>query len=61
MIKSSQLSVLPDRLMCMTAAATAEDAGHARWTFRVRVSSTAFTALMAEWDRCRWLWNEGHR
>ncbi|MEV7526822.1 transposase [Streptomyces sp. NPDC091371] len=33
-------------------------AGHARWTFRVRVSSTALTALMAEWDRCRWIWNE---
>ncbi len=36
----------------------AGDAGYARWTFRVRVSSTAHTALMAEWDRCRWIWNE---
>lgn len=36
----------------------AEDAGHARWTFRLRVSSTARTALLAEWDRCRWVWNE---
>ncbi|MFD3482337.1 RNA-guided endonuclease InsQ/TnpB family protein [Streptomyces sp. NPDC058665] len=34
------------------------DAGHARWTFRVRVPSTARTALLAEWDRCRWIWNE---
>ncbi|MCJ0872931.1 transposase [Streptomyces sp. AP-93] len=34
------------------------DAGHARWTFRVRVSSTALATLMAEWDRCRWIWNE---
>lgn len=22
------------------------------------MSSTARTALMAEWDRCRWVWNE---
>ncbi|GAA3356136.1 RNA-guided endonuclease TnpB family protein [Streptomyces antimycoticus] len=42
----------------MTTAATVEDAGHARWTFRIRVSSTARTALMGEWDRCRWIWNE---
>ncbi|MGW5674227.1 RNA-guided endonuclease InsQ/TnpB family protein [Streptomyces sp. NPDC003860] len=33
-------------------------AGHARWTFRLRVSSTACRALLAEWDRCRWVWNE---
>ncbi|EFL15925.1 RNA-guided endonuclease TnpB family protein [Streptomyces sp. C] len=42
----------------MVTTALAGDAGHARWTFRVRVSSTALTALMAEWDRCRWIWNE---
>ena len=35
-----------------------EDAAHARYTFRLRVSSTARTALLAEWDRCRWIWNE---
>jgi putative transposase len=35
-----------------------EDAGHARYTYRLRVSSTARTALLAEWDRCRWIWNE---
>ncbi|MGW1843356.1 RNA-guided endonuclease InsQ/TnpB family protein [Streptomyces sp. NPDC001966] len=34
------------------------DAGHARYAYRLRVSSTAHTALMAEWDRCRWIWNE---
>jgi putative transposase len=44
--------------MCMTTAATAEDAGQARWTFRLRVSSTALAALLGEWDRCRWIWNE---
>ncbi|MFB7238471.1 MULTISPECIES: RNA-guided endonuclease InsQ/TnpB family protein [unclassified Streptomyces] len=36
----------------------AEGAGHARWSFRLRVSSTARTALLGEWDRCRWIWNE---
>ena len=35
-----------------------EDAGHARYTYRLRVSSTARTALLAEWARCRWVWNE---
>ena len=35
-----------------------EDTGPARYTFRLRVSSTARTALLAEWDRCRWIWNE---
>lgn len=39
-------------------AAGADGAGHARYTFRLRVPSTAHTLLMAEWDRCRWLWNE---
>lgn len=39
-------------------AAGAVGAGHARYTFRLRVSSTARTALTAEWDRCRWIWNE---
>ncbi|GCB46900.1 RNA-guided endonuclease TnpB family protein [Streptomyces sp. NL15-2K] len=34
------------------------EVGHARYTYRLRVSSTARTALAAEWDRCRWVWNE---
>ncbi|MEV4917327.1 transposase [Streptomyces tirandamycinicus] len=43
----------------MTTAAIAEEvAGHARYAFRLRVSSTARTALEAEWGRCRWVWNE---
>ncbi|WEB42843.1 transposase [Streptomyces yunnanensis] len=42
----------------MTAGAITEDAGYARYTFRVRLSSTARRALDAEWDRCRWIWNE---
>src|SRR5438876_185131 len=44
--------------MCMTTEAEAEVAGHARYTYRLRLSSTARRALEAEWDRCRWTWNE---
>jgi putative transposase len=39
-------------------AAGAEAAGYARYTFRLRLSATARTALAGEWDRCRWVWNE---
>ncbi|MFJ9374617.1 RNA-guided endonuclease TnpB family protein, partial [Streptomyces sp. NPDC101455] len=41
-----------------TLLKASEDAGHARYTYRLRVSSTARTGLMAEWARCRWVWNE---
>jgi putative transposase len=41
-----------------TAARADEVAGHARYTYRLRLSSTARTALEAEWGRCRWVWNE---
>ncbi|MGH3309056.1 MAG: RNA-guided endonuclease InsQ/TnpB family protein [Streptomyces sp.] len=42
----------------MTALKVAEETGHARYTYRLRVSSTALTTLEAEWTRCRWIWNE---
>lgn len=42
----------------MAQVGAAAEAGHARYTYRLRVSSTARTVLAAEWDRCRWLWNE---
>lgn len=32
--------------------------GYARFTYRVRISATAERALLAEWDRCRWTWNQ---
>src|ERR1700761_3314592 len=32
--------------------------GLARYTFRVRVSVAAECALLAEWGRCRWVWNQ---
>ncbi|MFC7247237.1 RNA-guided endonuclease InsQ/TnpB family protein [Catellatospora aurea] len=35
-----------------------DDAGHARYMYRLRVSKAAATSLEAEWARCRWVWNE---
>ena len=32
--------------------------GHARFTYRARVSATARRALRCEWGRCRWVWNQ---
>lgn len=34
------------------------DGAHARYTYRLRPSSTAEQALLVEWDRCRWVWNQ---
>lgn len=42
----------------MTTPSESGTAGHARYTYRLRVSSTARAALLAEWGRCRWIWNE---
>ncbi|WP_406477248.1 RNA-guided endonuclease InsQ/TnpB family protein [Streptomyces platensis] len=42
----------------MATEAKAAGGGHARFAYRLRVSSTARAALEAEWDRCRWVWNE---
>ncbi|RSN16990.1 transposase [Streptomyces sp. WAC 01325] len=42
----------------MTTGATAEVTGYCRYTYRLRLSSTARTALETEWDRVRWVWNE---
>lgn len=42
----------------MTTPKETEEAGHARYTYRLRVSSTALAGLLSEWDRCRWTWNE---
>lgn len=40
------------------AAEEADGAAPARYTYRLRVSATAYAALPAEWGRCRWIWNE---
>ncbi|MFI0911137.1 RNA-guided endonuclease InsQ/TnpB family protein [Streptomyces abikoensis] len=42
----------------MAQVKAAVEAGHARYTYRLRLSSAASAALAAEWDRCRWVWNE---
>ncbi|MFE4751800.1 RNA-guided endonuclease InsQ/TnpB family protein [Streptomyces mirabilis] len=42
----------------MTTLSEADGAGCARYTYRLRVSPSACTALEAEWARCRWIWNE---
>ncbi|MFH8529711.1 RNA-guided endonuclease InsQ/TnpB family protein [Streptomyces tendae] len=42
----------------MAHAGADERRGHARYTYRVRVSSAARALLVSEWGRCRWLWNE---
>jgi putative transposase len=31
---------------------------HVRFTYRARVSATAERALLGEWGRCRWVWNQ---
>ncbi|MER5488815.1 transposase [Streptomyces sp. NPDC002812] len=42
----------------MTALQETEGAGYVRFTYRLRVSSTALAKLSGEWARCRWTWNE---
>ncbi|GAA3999700.1 hypothetical protein GCM10022232_41990 [Streptomyces plumbiresistens] len=42
----------------MAQVAAAVEVEHARYAYLLRVSSTARTALAADWDRCRWVWNE---
>ncbi|MFD5015797.1 RNA-guided endonuclease InsQ/TnpB family protein [Streptomyces chartreusis] len=42
----------------MTTEVNAEVFRHCRYTYRLRLSSTARTVLEAEWDRVRWVWNE---
>ncbi|WP_406467525.1 RNA-guided endonuclease InsQ/TnpB family protein [Streptomyces sp. NBC_01594] len=34
------------------------ESGSARYTYRLRVSSTALALLLKEWDCCRWVWNQ---
>ncbi|MFF4430755.1 RNA-guided endonuclease InsQ/TnpB family protein [Streptomyces sp. NPDC001513] len=42
----------------MAAAGEVGAAGYARYTYRLRVSSSAHSALLSEWDRSRWVWNQ---
>lgn len=34
------------------------NSGVARYTYRLRMSASARQALLTEWDRCRWVWNQ---
>lgn len=40
------------------ATTQAGDAGHARYTYRLRLSTGSERALLKEWDACRWVWNQ---
>lgn len=42
-----------------TPSQHSDDAGRARYTYRLRVSSTAHTSLMAEWARCGFRLKDG--
>ncbi|MFJ2007873.1 RNA-guided endonuclease InsQ/TnpB family protein [Streptomyces chartreusis] len=42
----------------MTTEAITEACDYCRYSYRLRLSSAARTALEAEWDRVRWVWNE---
>jgi putative transposase len=42
----------------MAEVRAAAEAGHARYSYRLRVPSTARAGLEADWARCRWIWNE---
>ncbi|MGZ0145797.1 RNA-guided endonuclease InsQ/TnpB family protein [Kribbella sp. WER1] len=58
-----KLSVLDGWLPFMTTPSPGpngetEDIVRARYRYRLRVSSAAADALLREWDRCRWVWNE---
>ncbi|MFD6077044.1 RNA-guided endonuclease InsQ/TnpB family protein [Streptomyces hydrogenans] len=41
-----------------TSSTAADGTAYARYSYRLRVSSTALVGLLGEWDRCRWIWNE---
>ncbi|MEU9546722.1 RNA-guided endonuclease InsQ/TnpB family protein [Streptomyces mirabilis] len=42
----------------MTTEVNAEVSRHCRYSYRLRLSSAARTALEVEWGRVRWVWNE---
>lgn len=52
-INCSQPPLITYKLWFMLMHGQTEDAGHARLTFRLRVSSLARAELMGEWCRCR--------
>ncbi len=51
---------MPGTIVTGMSAGAGEDAGSgkARYTYRLRMSGVAEKALLVEWDRCRWVWNQ---
>jgi putative transposase len=47
----------PDMFPTADGSAAEPGEGRARFTYRIRLSATAERLLLAEWDRCRWVWN----
>ena len=39
-------------------ARMADSVSVGRYTYRLRLSSSARRMLLVEWDRCRWVWNQ---
>ncbi|TDD88488.1 transposase [Actinomadura darangshiensis] len=42
----------------MLRTETNGEPGVARYTYRLRLSGRTHKALLREWDRCRWVWNQ---
>ena len=51
----AELSVPGSTVALMTLSG---DHGKVRYTYRLRLSAGAQGLLLAEWDRCRWVWNQ---
>lgn len=47
----------PDSPAIIEHVSDVEPVGSVRYTYRLRLAATARRALLAEWDRCRWVWN----
>jgi putative transposase len=53
--RASRLSVSG---VTVTDMGSTSDVCKVRYTYRLRVSGRAERSLSAEWDRCRWVWNQ---
>jgi putative transposase len=40
------------------ALMSSTDDGKVRYTYRLRLSASGQESLLAQWDRCRWVWNQ---
>lgn len=46
------------RAATVAVVSSTGDAGKVRYTYRLRLSGGTQQLLAAEWDRCRWVWNQ---